>query len=181
MICKVICVCIVILLPGCIGSSQADYQVDLIRRFRHLRPGPHSYASYNGPWIENAFFDFFVSQPGTFSAIQRLYVPICFTDALLKGLKQHVSDALQSLDRQYSYFVVVQLDRGLGSRHPSYPVDVPCDLDIVGFMAGGCSVCTHFRHVVPIPLLKREILNEPVPKMYNVAYQGRVTHGIRSQ
>lgn len=57
-----------------------------------------------------------------------------------------LSRSVQELDKRFTYFVVVQMDRGLGEHHPGFKVKVPQDLDIVGFMAGGCSVCEHFRY-----------------------------------
>lgn len=57
-----------------------------------------------------------------------------------------LSLSVQELDKRFTYFVVVQMDRGLGEHHPGFKVKVPQDLDIVGFMAGGCSICEHFRY-----------------------------------
>jgi hypothetical protein len=168
------------LLASCDMTKQ-EYQVHLIKSTAHLRPKPHSYAGYSGPWLENFFFNYFVSNPVLNQRLRRVYVPICFTDALLQNKKEAVNQALADLDRRFHYFVVVQIDRGIGVRHPAYPVRMPHDINVVGFMSGGCSICNHFQHVWPVPLLKAELHPSiPAPgKLYNVMYQGRSTHGIR--
>lgn len=47
-----------------------------------------------GPWIENYFFDYFTSHPDLNAQLQRVYVPICFTDAVLQGMSEDVTKAL---------------------------------------------------------------------------------------
>jgi hypothetical protein len=163
---------------------KQTYQAELMGATARLRPGAHSYAGYSGPWIENVFFDAFQARLEELNQkLDMVYVPICFTDALLRGMSLEIGQALQGLNRTYRYFVVVQMDRGLGQDHPDYPVHIPHDLDVIGFMAGGCSVCRYFRRVVPIPLLKGEISPQtpPLDKKFNVLYQGASTHGLRAR
>lgn len=47
-----------------------------------------------GPWIENQFFMFFTNHPELNAQLERVYVPICFTDALLKGMASNITKAL---------------------------------------------------------------------------------------
>jgi hypothetical protein len=48
-----------------------------------------------GPWMENHFYTHFVANPNLNAKLMRVYIPICFTDAVLAGKTAAVSQALQ--------------------------------------------------------------------------------------
>jgi hypothetical protein len=101
---------------------------------------------------------------------------------------------LESLDRSFTYFIVARLGLGIGSFHFLYPVLVPCDLKLIGFMAGGCAAackhygapcgsCKSYVKVVPIPLLSSDKWagqDFMSPKKHNLVFQGKITHKIRA-
>jgi hypothetical protein len=64
-----------------------------------------------GPWIENYFFNHFVTHPSLNVELERVYVPICFTDSVLAGKSAEVSQALQvsSVIRVTGLFVLYTL------------------------------------------------------------------------
>ena len=160
--------------------SPLGYQADLIATTAHLRPGPHSYAGYSGPWLENVFFEAWQRQPNEASN-SRLYLPIAWTDCLLKGnLREEMQAFLIRLNRAFSYYTVVQAD--MGFEHPGLLLRVPEHLDLVLYSAGGDLQRTNSHiNVIPVPLLKEELEPVGIQKNIAVSSQGSGTHPLRQK
>ena len=160
-----------------LNKAAAEYQEELIAGTVHLRPEPHSYAGYSGPWLENYFMKEWSRREGT---LARIYVPIAWTDCLLKGsLRDQVQKVLDSLDTAFTYFSVCQLD--LAFDHPQLRLEVPQDVDFVLYSAGGASSVNArgLWKVVPVPLLKEELSPIGLVKNIAVSSQGSITHPLR--
>ena len=156
------------------------YQADLIATTAHFRPGPHSYAGYSGPWLENVFFEAWQRQPDG-SSNSRLYLPIAWTDCLIKGnLREEMQAFLTNLNRAFSYFTVLQAD--MGFEHPGLRLSVPENLDLIMYSAGGDrQISNSHTNVIPVPLLKEELEPVGIRKNIAVSSQGSGTHPLRQK
>jgi hypothetical protein len=171
--------CCVFLLPA--PFVHATYQQDITTATQQFRPTPpHRYAGFDGPWIENYFFTFFAAQT---ISIPYIYLPVFWTDFLVTGKNVSLLNAfLLTLPSSHTFFTVVQLDRGIGSRHVAHPVSVPNTLRLVAFLSSGSSSCDPMLHMVPIPLLHRELPlsgSSMHTKTHVASFQGSFTHHIR--
>lgn len=66
------------LLVNSIDQQQIRFS-QLVSLSTPFRPGPHSYAGYDGPWLENQFFQHWQDLK---PRLPRLYLPIAWTDCL---------------------------------------------------------------------------------------------------
>ena len=151
----------------------AEYQQQLIERTEQFRPEAHVYAGYNGPWLENQFFEHWqLHKPHS----PRLFVPIAWSDCKDKSVPlNRIEDVFTELDRQYTYFTVSQ--KPLGAKHSGMGITFPPELDLLIFSAGG-----DHGHVptIPVPLLKEELIPKGYAKSISVSFQGTLTrHTIR--
>ena len=111
-----------------------------------LQPPPHTYAGYNGPWIENWFYLYWHRNQKKLAEenkIDRIYIPVFWTDYYVKyGLQkkhpkiQNFIDKNISLDKKY--FTIVQNDDGILEKMPQ---------NVLIFSSGGVGD-------IPIPLIK---------------------------
>lgn len=130
------------------------------------RPTPHSNSGYSGPWIEGAFYDYFMTHK---PLLDRIYIPVCWTDVQVaaRGTDLHTS-FLKDLDPNKKYFTIVQHCRGI------YTENVPENVMIISSGAPAD---------LAIPLLKNqpsEIIKKP--KKIFCSFVGRFdTSQIRSQ
>lgn len=154
-------------------SQHYAYQEDLIRKTAPFRPGPHTYAGYAGPWLENVFFTEWVRQP---PVLHRIYLPVAWTDCLHN--KSHLREAVQAfldnLDPAFQYFSVAQLD--MAFQHPMLTLHIPENVDFWLFSAGGSSGSLR---TTPVPLLKQELVPRGVAKSIDASFQGSMTHPLR--
>ena len=153
-------------------DDAAAYQKEIISKTAFLRPGPHFWAGYSGPWIENAFFsEWQLRKP----QVSRIYLPVAWTDCMHKdNLRADMQQVLNDLDPAYKYFTVLQLD--LGFNHHGLKLKVPPAIDILLFSAGGDSPP---QKAIPIPLLKNMLEPDGRPKTISVSFQGSNTSHIR--
>lgn len=156
------------------GSPDAatTYQERLIQKTAMLRPGPHTWAGYSGPWIENVFFsEWGIRKP----QMSRIYLPVAWTDCMHNNsLRDQMQQLLNGLDPAFQYFTVLQLD--LGFKHHGLKLKVPQSIDMVLFSAGGGSPP---QKAIPIPLLKGVLEPEGRAKTISVSFQGSNTSYIR--
>jgi len=135
-----------------------------------LRPPPHLYRGYRGPWIEDAFFRHWLRESGRSSLT---YVPIFWTDLYLhtqslrftpRQLERWQSAAENLLDRQTAnqrcYFTVLEYDHMIWNWH-KFPRNVAV------FSAGGWGD-------IPIPLLKGSPPFACPPKDIPLSFVGRI-------
>lgn len=153
-------------------DDAAAYQEELIRKTAFLRPGPHFWAGYEGPWVENAFFsEWELRKP----QVSRIYLPVAWTDCFHKDtLRGDMQQILNELDPAFKYFTVLQID--LGFNHHGLKLKVPPGIDILLFSAGGDSPP---HKAIPIPLLKNMLEPDGRPKTISVSFQGSNTSHIR--
>ena len=155
------------------GDDLATYQEELVSQTASLRPGWHSYAGYNGPWLENAFFkEWSKLKP----RLTRVYIPVAWTDCMhTNRLKAAMQEVLTNLKPQFKYFTVLQAD--LGFNHDQLSLTVPSNIDFILFSSGGDSPPLN---TVPVPLLKEELKPAGFGKTISVSFQASVhTHPIR--
>ena len=161
------------------------YQAQLILATESLRPAQHTYAGYSGPWLENQFFQSFINTwQVTRTPLRRIYVPIAWTDCLHKGsLREDVQDTLDGLNPIFDYFSVSQLDLAFG--HPDLRLELPADLDFILYSAGGPPPGIAHRNsllrVIPVPLLKEELVPTGLVKSIAVSSQSSLTHPLRRE
>jgi hypothetical protein len=111
-----------------------------------LQPPPHSYAGYDGPWIENWFYSYWQRNQKKLAEekrVNRIYVPIFWTDYYVRyGLQKKHSEIQNFVKRNIKpdkkYFTIVQNDDGILEEVPK---------NVLIFSAGG-------KGDIPIPLIK---------------------------
>lgn len=124
-----------------------------------FQPATHEYGGYGGPWIEDAFDNFYRKQKDHTG--DRVYIPLRWTDYYVRfGWESH-AELSQFLDQvlqpERSYFTIVQHDLGIANPLPE---------NVLVFGAGGFGD-------VPIPLLKGDCSYSFCPdKTYKVSFQG---------
>lgn len=115
---------------------------------RELQPESHSYATYNGPWIENYFYSYWQRNEKRLSEenkIDRIYIPIFWTDYYVKYGNFNSDNKIQNyinknINPNKKYFTIVQNDDGILEKLPK---------NVLIFSAGGVGD-------IPIPLVKGE-------------------------
>lgn len=141
---------------------------------------PICYVGYCGPWIEEAFFSHFQDSYESSRRMKRIYLPIFWTNCHLHCQaedKHKLQEYIDSLERGFSYFTVIQLARGI--HHVFLKISIPDDLDILFYTAGGMN---HGRMVrnVPIPLLNNPLSRSNRTKKFLVTFLGSTdTHRVR--
>lgn len=116
---------------------------------KELQPPPHSYAGYDGPWIENWFYSYWQRNQKELTEenrISRIYVPVFWTDYYVRyGLKKKHDEIQNFINRNIrpdkKYFTIVQNDDGILEKVPK---------NILIFSAGG-------KGDIPIPLIKGDL------------------------
>lgn len=135
-----------------------------------LRPPPHRYQGYAGPWIEDAFFRHWVkAMPRT----ELVYVPVFWTDLYLHAQTHRFlprqeaafsAEIRDLLDRRLAdermYFTVLEYDHTIWDWH-LFPRNVAV------FSAGGWGD-------VPVPLLKGSPPFSCPPKDIPLSFVGRL-------
>ncbi|NCF71294.1 MAG: hypothetical protein GWP59_06300 [Chlamydiales bacterium] len=130
------------------------------------RPEAHKNSGYAGPWIEEAFYKYFMKHK---PKLNRTYIPVFWTDMQVGARGTELKTSfLKNLDPNKQYFTIVQHRRGI------YTENIPKNVMIIG--AGGPSdLC--------LPLLKdqpEEIVKKP--KSYLCSFFGNFnTDEIRPQ
>ena len=155
-------------------TDAAAYQAKLIKKTLSLHPTQHSFNGYSGPWLENVFYDAWLTLEPRPS---RIYVPVAWTDSMhMKTLRLHMQQVINQLNPMFKYFTVMQAS--LGFNHPLLNLHVPTNLDFLVFAAG--SGIPPLR-TVPIPLLKEELKPKGLSKSITASSQCTArTHIIRS-
>lgn len=179
------------------SGTKSEYQKYIICSTQVLRPGQHTYSGFSGPWLEKRFFNYYLQNEHVFYSSAYIYLPIFWTEAAESWLTSSTNAFLSTLDERYLYFTIFHLDRGIGTTLPfkyvyalnvfksmDWKFNIPRSIQVVGFHAGGCSVCDRFKQLIPIPLLKEELpACGPQRKItHNVIFQGRTqTHTARKE
>ncbi len=123
-----------------------------------------SRLKFTGPWTEERFFDFWMLKK---PKIERVYLPIQWSGNEPIGNPQwrelndmYINELLQSLDRAYTYFTVIQVASAFENTISNWRV--PYDLNLTVYSTGPTKTGTR---IVPIPLLKEvlepEMLEQP--------------------
>ena len=115
---------------------------------KKLQPAPHTWANYQGPWIENYFYNYWQhlnEEDLRNDGIDRIYIPIFWTDYYVRYGLQKKHKAIQKfIDKKLTpdkkYFAIAQNDDGILEKLPK---------SVLVFSAGGTGD-------TPIPLLKSE-------------------------
>ncbi|BDA48941.1 probable glucuronosyltransferase at C-terminar half [Coccomyxa sp. Obi] len=155
------------------AAATAAYQEQLFQKTMSLHPKQHSFSGHSGPWLENVFYDAWISlKPRT----SRIFVPVAWTDAMhVSTLKLHMQQVLNQLNPKFKYFTVVQA--GHGFKHPKLALYVPSHIDFILFSAGGDSPPLK---TVPVPLLKEELRPVGLAKSITASSQCEIgNHGVR--
>lgn len=135
-------------------DAEAHYQ-DLLEKTARFRTAHvHSYAAYDGPWIENIFISTYMDKPLTYF---QGFIPLFlqWIDTQISGNRhfEAIHNELNKLLRpNVLYLAVSQGDVGLGKIGAAHP-------NLMALAAGG------FGHVV-IPLIRGEIPWVPEPTEY---------------
>ncbi|RYF11158.1 MAG: hypothetical protein EOO40_03835, partial [Deltaproteobacteria bacterium] len=162
-------------LLGTEAPAKAAYQAKVIAETDALRGNryyiSHSNKSFLGPWTEERFFNFWQQrQPQT----EPIYLPIGWTGSELinraewkKVNNWALSFYLNQLDRQYSYFTLIQIAKGFDN-NLKLSVDVHEDLRLTVFATGP----TRGTRIVPLPLLKEVLTPVGLEKNVSVSFTG---------
>lgn len=127
--------------------TSHDYQAQVIRETASFRPEAHVNRGHGGRWIEQAFFDHWMTTCNAKSQTNLIYLPVFWTDVYVHNQGREKLEAyIDSLEKKHRYFTVLQNANG-------FTVHIPSDLRIVAFSAGTDKLPANI-HVVPIPLLK---------------------------
>ena len=171
-------------------GSKDEYQQHLIDKTQPVRgkrfevgtirwqKSATTLERFTGPWTEERFFDFWMlEQP----QIERVYLPIQWTgNELIDNLHWRevndvfISDLLQSLDKTYKYFTVIQIANAFENTISDWTV--PADLDLTVYSTG--PTVTGSR-VVPIPLLKEVLKPQGLAKSMSVTFYGDTGPPVR--
>ncbi len=155
------------------ATAAAAYQEQLFQKTTSLHPKQHSFSGHSGPWLENVFYDAWISlKPRT----SRIFVPVAWTDAMhVSTLKLHMQQVLNQLNPKFKYFTIVQAGRGFN--HPKLALYVPSHIDFILFSAGGDSPPLK---TVPVPLLKEELKPVGLAKSIVASSQCNIgNHAVR--
>ncbi|MFA6544399.1 MAG: exostosin family protein [Limisphaerales bacterium] len=135
-----------------------------------MRPARHKYRGYSGPWVEDAFFDYWVREsPRT----KLRYLPVFWTDiywhiqthrwlpAQEKRYAHELAVALRErVEPTGQYFTVLEYDHAIWDWH-AFPRNV------IVFSAGGCGD-------IPLPLLLRSPAFANPAKDIRVSFMGQL-------
>lgn len=143
---------------------------EIIKKTEPYRNAPvHSYAGYDGPWIENIFIAKFMNRPlHHFNGLIPLFLPWIDRQILRGRHFDYIYAELETVLRpNVIYFAVSQGDVGLGKIGMRFP-------NILVMSAGG------FGHI-PIPLIKGEIHPIPQPAKFDqdIGFFGTIQQSTR--
>lgn len=153
-------------------DDAKEHYEKLLKATEPYRKAPvHEYAGYEGPWVENLFIQKFMHIPlHRFNGLIPIFIQFIDSQILRGRHFDYIHAELQALLRpNVIYLAISQGDVGLGKIGTSLP-------NILVLSAGG------YGHV-PIPLVKGEIMETPVPSQYSqdIAFFGTVRQASRPQ
>lgn len=158
------------------------YQLEVLLKTQRWRPDfTVTYAGYEGPWLEDAYFDYWMEH-GPSLGSKRTYLPVLWTACYLnctKAEKNALSEYVRTIDKKKTYYTVITLDKAF--RHHAQTIAINHDLDILVFAAGSCAKGERVRNVV-LPLLKDAPKMVTTEKTRKVSFVGRLdTHPVREE
>jgi hypothetical protein len=122
-------------------------------------PSPHTNSGYDGPWIENSFYNYFMENK---PKLNRTYIPVFWTDMQVANRGKEIKTSfLQNLDPNKKYFTVVQHSAGISTE------EVPENVMIIG--SGRASdLCIPLQKNQPPQIIEK-------PKKYFCTFFGSFT------
>lgn len=133
-----------------------------------FRCPPHSNSGYDGPWIENSFYSYWISHRKDFDTTM-IYLPIFWTDVCVQypNIYKTIETFLQTLDTSLQYFTVIQNSNGFDS------LTIPENLSLTLFAAGTNNYPSKYT-MHTIPLLKKELQFHKGKRNTLVSFAGTV-------
>jgi hypothetical protein len=165
-------------------SSRAfAHQLRILYQTQQWRDLPDvPYAGYVGPWLEDSYYVHWLRQDPIAKQSTNVYLPVFWTKchkhctADMKSALQHYIDGL---DRSFTYYTVVAIGKGLS--HHALKIQMPADLNIIVYSAGGCSRGDSLRNVI-VPLVKDVPPKSNQAKTKEVSFIGKFeTHPVRNE
>ena len=160
--------------------SHESIQDTILENTFVFRCPPHSNSGYDGPWVENNFYNYWISHRGNFDTTL-VYLPIFWTDVCVQypDMYKTIETFLQTLDTSLQYFTVIQNSNGFDS------LKIPENLSLTLFAAGTNAYPSKYT-IHPIPLLKKELRFHEGKRNTLVSFAGTVKgfsdyKGIRSK
>ncbi len=146
------------------GNSVQD---DILDDTFVFRCPPHSNSGYDGPWVENTFYDYWISKRRSQEGM--IYLPIFWTDVCVQfpDIYKTIEIFLKTLDPSLRYFTVIQNSNGFDA------LEIPEDLSLTLFVAGTNAYPTKYT-LYPIPLLKKELRYHEGKRNTLVSFAGTI-------